>query len=134
MSSDKLKMYARARPALDVETEDPEYASCLVVSVYLKGTLRMLNAPLQVEEAKKRVTASSDITTWNFDFDFVFGFESTQEAVYNTTTRQIVKDVIKGGIGCVLCYGQVFLHHCAIMTLTTSFNTMLRPAQAKVTQ
>ena len=91
---ENVKVVVRVRPLNDKEKKD-DYRNIVHIDT-IHGTIKLdqLNAP---REAPSKC----------FNFDTVFGPESSQMEVYNRVARPIVDNVLEGYNGTIFAYGQV---------------------------
>ncbi len=68
--------------------------------------LMVLTASLPPSRAQQSSRTPSRTQCYNFEFDHVFGPESSQEAVFSEIS-QLVQSALDGYNVCILAYGQV---------------------------
>ena len=63
---------------------------------------------MEVDEKLGQVIVKkpNDSETKSFTFDYTFGYESTQQSVYEQTGFQLVENVLEGYNGTIFAYGQ----------------------------
>nr|XP_020454613.1 kinesin-like protein KIF20A [Monopterus albus]XP_020454614.1 kinesin-like protein KIF20A [Monopterus albus] len=100
-NNEKVKVYLRIRPLCEVEREREEEQGC--VAVQDEETL-LLKAP---KESQNMRTAERGITQsmHKFSFTKIFGPKSTQQQLYESTMKEMVKDVLQGENRLLYTYG-----------------------------
>jgi len=59
-----------------------------------------------IEEDEKSLVIKKDFEQRRFRFSHIFDGKSTQEEVFNKTSKDILQSVMEGYNGCILAYGQ----------------------------
>uniref|UniRef100_A0A8C5G626 Kinesin-like protein n=1 Tax=Gouania willdenowi TaxID=441366 RepID=A0A8C5G626_GOUWI len=98
---EKVKVFLRIRPLTDTERDRGEEQGC--VAVQDEETL-LLKAP---KESQNMKTAERGITQsiHKFRFSRIFGSETTQQQFYESTMKEMVKDVLQGENRLLYTYG-----------------------------
>ncbi|CAJ1064044.1 kinesin-like protein KIF20A [Xyrichtys novacula] len=100
-SVERVKVFLRIRPLAEAERDKGEEQGC--VAVQDEETL-LLKAP---KESQNMRTAERGITQsmHKFSFSKIFGPETTQQLFYESTMKQMVKDVLQGQNRLLYTYG-----------------------------
>ncbi|XP_029304629.1 kinesin-like protein KIF20A [Cottoperca gobio] len=100
-NTERVKVSLRIRPLTKTESDRGEEQGC--VAVQDEGTL-LLKAP---KESQNMRTAERGITQsmHKFSFSKIFGSETTQQQFYESTMKNMVKDVLQGENRLLYTYG-----------------------------
>ncbi|XP_040007021.1 kinesin-like protein KIF20A isoform X2 [Xiphias gladius] len=100
-NTERVKVYLRIRPLTETERERGEEQGC--VAVQDEETL-LLKAP---RDSQNMRTAERGITQsmHKFSFSKIFGSETTQQVFYESTMKNMVKDVLQGENRLLYTYG-----------------------------
>lgn len=85
-TTEKIKSYLRVRPLLSLEKEQYNEIKHLIIN--------------------NSITIEQEEETKKFIFDYCFSTKSTQEEIFNITTKATIESVIQGFNATIFCYGQ----------------------------
>ena len=85
---ERVQVSVRVRPFLDDVKKDP-------------------TSPIELIDKKNgSISISKEYDKKNFTFDHIYPMDSNQEEIFNDTSKEVVKSVLKGYNGTIFAYGQ----------------------------
>ena len=85
---ERVQVSVRVRPFLDDVKKDP-------------------TSPIEsIDKKNGSISISKEYDKKNFTFDHIYPMDSNQEEIFNDTSKEVVKSVLKGYNGTIFAYGQ----------------------------
>ncbi|KAL0993959.1 hypothetical protein UPYG_G00116100 [Umbra pygmaea] len=100
-SNDKVKVFLRIRPLTDDERARGEEQGCVCMQNQESLMLKAPKDSQNMKNAERGVTQSIH----KFSFSKIFGAETTQQAFYESTMKDMVRDVLRGESRLLYTYG-----------------------------
>jgi len=97
---------ARVRPILEHERNNKNFAACVAGQRIIGHPEAAYTEQVLVCTPKLSVRGIPKIEKKTFDFDYTFGYDSTNEQVYRLACEPLVNRCANGQIGVMLAYGQ----------------------------
>ena len=91
---------------MDLFQENSEREYPIKVALRLKPSLNNCSSWLQIIPENKEIVLKKKAKSYNFKFDEIFGFQSTQREIYQKTIGNLVTDIFLGYNATILAYGQ----------------------------
>lgn len=96
---------ARVRPMLEYERNDKNFVAC-IAGERIDRPEAVYTEQMMVCTPKISVRGIPKIEKKKFDFDYIFGADSTNEEVFEYACKPLVNRALNGQIGVVFAYGQ----------------------------
>lgn len=100
-NTDKVKVYLRIRPLTETEKASGEELGCVFVQNEETLILKAPKDSLNMKNAERGISQSMH----KFTFSRIFNSETTQQEFYESTMKEMVKDVLRGENRLLYTYG-----------------------------
>ena len=107
-SKTNMLVAIRARPLSNLELEDSNFN---IISVPQKDVIKISMPTEYIPDDMSGIFLAGEqikilkVKEISYEYDFVFGENSTQEEIYENTTAELIKQVVEGYSATIMAYG-----------------------------